>query len=41
MALADIRKLIYLNPNIEMANKAQHRLGGLVRRSREYKKNKK
>lgn len=41
LALADIRKLIYLNPNIEMANKAQHRLGGAVRRSREYKKNKK
>jgi len=37
LGLADIRKLIYLNPKIEMANKAQHRLGQAVRDSRKMK----
>ena len=32
MALADIRAVLAIDPSIEIANKAQHRIGGAVRR---------
>lgn len=31
LGLEDIRKLLYINPNIDMANRAQHRLSNAVR----------
>ncbi|DAZ94350.1 TPA: hypothetical protein N0F65_000914 [Lagenidium giganteum] len=35
LALQDIRALLAINPNIEIANKAQHRLGDYVRKLKE------
>merc|ERR1712146_460836 len=37
LGLADIRKLLLLNPNIAMANKAQHRLQNALRQQRKMK----
>ncbi|CCI50315.1 unnamed protein product [Albugo candida] len=37
LALQDIRSLLSINPNIEVANKAQHRLGECVRRLKQGK----
>ena len=31
LGLNDIRKLLYINPNVDMANRAQHRLSNAVR----------
>lgn len=37
LGLTDIRKLLLLNPNIQMANKAQHRLQNSLRQQRKMK----